>query len=231
VSAERSEQDVQESVGRDFVIMGRDRVEVSVDGKKVTAYTNGAVEPKAAPRLVTWGIIRISGDFNTVVLNGTTIERAADGHLVISSPGIIITTPYAANDDPSKATTHEIGTIESRGEHKGEIYGGIYPADNKPLWFSGATKAMDHYRAAAWAEGQGGSLPTRMQGDYLTALKGKGGPFTEIFNRGSSFPAGSIWLAESLTNDGDYAWCQRLSDGAQDYTDRDVEMPVLSVRR
>ena len=55
---------------------------------------------------------------------------------------------------------------------------------------------MDHYEAAAWAEGQGGSLPTRKQGDYLTTLKGKGGAFTEIFNRGGSFPAGYVWLAE-----------------------------------
>ena len=61
--------------------------------------------------------------------------------------------------------THEIGAIESTGEHKGEIYGGIYPADNKPIWFSAAPKLMDHYAAAAWAKEQGGSLPTRAQGD------------------------------------------------------------------
>jgi hypothetical protein len=42
----------------------------------------------------------------------------------------------------------------------------------------------------------GGSLPTRKQGDYLTTLKGKGRAFTEIFNRGGSFPDGYIWLAE-----------------------------------
>ena len=91
---------------------------------------------------------------------------------------------------------------------------------------------MDRYSAAAWAEGQGGSLPTRKQGDYLTTLKGKGGAFTEIFNRGSSFPAGYVWLAEPSTYFRDFAWCQRLSDGDQATTrSRNQELPVLCVRR
>jgi hypothetical protein len=124
-----------------------------------------------------------------------------------------------------------IGAIESTGEHKGEIYGGIYPADNKPIWFLAAPKLMDHYKAAAWAEGQGGSLPTRKQGDYLTTLKGKGGAFTEIFNRGGSFPAGYVWLAEPHTNHRTNAWCQRLSDGDQSYYVRHLALPVLGVRR
>jgi hypothetical protein len=229
MAVESAKQDVQVSVGKDFVIMGTDRVEVSPDGKKVTAYTNEGVETKAASGAATQGI-SISADFNTVVLNGATIEHAADGHLVISAPGTVITRPGPANDAAAKAA-HEIGAIESTGEHKGEIYGGIYPADNKPIWFQAAPKVMDHYKAAAWAEGQGGSLPTRKQGDYLTTLKGKGGAFTEIFNRGGSFPAGYVWLAEPYTDDRVNAWCQRLSDGDQDGSYRGHELPVLSVFR
>ncbi len=234
MSAEGVNKDVQVSVGHDFVIMGGDKVEVSPDGKTVTAYTGGGVELKAAQPApaeaggaATQGI-SISADFNTVVLNGATIERAADGHLVISTSGTVITKPAAANDSAAKAE-HEIGAIESAGDHKGEIYGGIYPADNKPIWFSVAPKAMDHFKAAAWAEGQGGSLPTRKQGDYLTTLKGKGGSFTEIFNRGGSFPAGYVWLAEPSTYIRDYAWCQRLSDGDQNiyYAHRYNALPVL----
>jgi hypothetical protein len=106
----------------------------------VTAYTNDGVETKAASGVATQGI-SISADFNTVVLNGATIERAADGHLVISSPGTVITKPGPANDSAAKAATHEIGAIESTGEHKGEIYGGVYPADNKPIWFSGPPRS------------------------------------------------------------------------------------------
>jgi len=241
MSVESAKQDVKVSFGQDFVIMGGDRVEVSPDGKKVTAYTNEGVETKAASGAAAQGI-SISADFNTVVLNGATIERAADGHLVISSSGTVITKPDPANDTAAKAPTHDIGAIESAGEHKGEIYGGIYPADNKPIWFSMAPSLMDHYAAAAWARGQGGSLPTRKQGDYLTTLKGKleigpakpdgGGALAELFNRGDSFPAGSVWLADLYPNLENYALCQRLSDGHQyDGYYRNNEMPVLCVRR
>jgi hypothetical protein len=81
-------------------------------------------------------------------------------------------------------------------------------------------------------QGQRGSLPTKKQGDYLTTLKGKGGAFTEIFNRGKSFPAGYVWLAEPHAFSRNFAWCQRLSDGHQsDYGYRFNEVPVLCVRR
>ena len=126
----------------------------------------------------------------------------------------------------------QIGAIESTGEHKGEIYGGILPSDNKPIWFSAAPKAMDHFKAAAWATENGGALPTRKQGDYLTTLKGKGGAFTEIFNRGGSFPAGYVWLAEPSTSNRNYAWCQEVRSGDQlNHGDRDTELPVLCVVR
>src|SRR6202044_3617247 len=110
-----------------------------------------------------------------VKANGIRIELHADGSVDAYTAGTVKVHPAA--NDTAKAT-HEIGAIESTGEHEGEIYGGIYPADNKPIWFSTAPKVMDHYKAAAWAEGQGGSLPTRKQGDYLTTLRGKGGAFT-----------------------------------------------------
>jgi hypothetical protein len=183
MAVESARQDVQVSFGKDFVVMGDDRVEVSPDSN-VVVYTNEAVQT-----------------------NSPFGEAAA------------------------KAATHEIGAIESAGDHKGEIYGGIYPADNKPIWFSAAPRLMDHYAAAAWAQGQGGSLPTRKQGDYLTTLQGKGGAFAEIFNRGNSFPTGYVWLAELRTDGRLNAWCQRLSDGDQGYSGRGIELPVLSVRR
>src|ERR1700694_572847 len=119
MAVESAKQDIKGSYGEGFVIMGTDRIEVSPDGKKVTAYTNDGVETKPASSAATQGI-SISADFNTVVLNGATIERAADGHLVISAPGTVITKPGPANDTAAKAA-HEIGDIERDGEHKGEI--------------------------------------------------------------------------------------------------------------
>jgi hypothetical protein len=175
--------------------------------------------------------ISLGDSFGEVAVkaNGIRIELHADGSVDAYTAGAVKVHP-AANDIASKAAL-EIGAIESTGEHKGEIYGGIYPADNKPIWFSAAPKVMDHYKAAAWAEGQGGSLPTRKQGDYLTTLKGKGGAFTEIFNRGNSFPAGYVWLAQTYTYSTNNAWCQRLSDGDQSNPYRHVELPVLCVVR
>ncbi len=233
MSGECAQQDVQVSVGKDFVIMGTDRVEVSPDGKKVTAYTNGGVETKATSGTSTPGI-SISADLNTVVLNGAAIERAADGHLVISSSGTVLTRPYSANGTSLKAATHEIGDTEMAGKHEGEIYGGIYPEDDKPIWFLAAPKLMDHYAAAAWAKDEGGALPTRKQGDYLTAtaLRCRGGAFKGLFNRGGSFPGGDVWLAERLPFPfNEYARCQKLSDGHQGVSIRRLELSVLCVRR
>lgn len=128
----------------------------------------------------------------------------------------------------------EIGDVERDGDHKGEIYGGLWPkeygGDDKPIWFSAARKLMDHYAAAAWASEQGGSLPTRKQGDYLDTVNGKGA-FKDLFNLTGSFPAGFVWLAEPDT-DSLKAWCQSLGDGDQGtYYRGDHELPVLCVRR
>ncbi len=170
--------------------------------------------------------IDLGNHFGDVVVkaNGTQVRIGADGSL----QGV----PAPVNDTASRATP-EIGAIESTGDHKGEIYGGIYPADDKPIWFLAAPRLMDHYNAAAWAKQQGGSLPTMKQGSYLMTLKGKGGSFTEMFNCGDSFPAGFIWLAEPYTGSRGSFWCQRLSNGSKDfyYGRNDFKLPVLSVRR
>src|ERR1039458_9320434 len=102
MAVESAKQDINGSYGEGFVIMGTDRVEVSPDGKKVTAYTNDGVELKdaVASGAATQGI-SISADFNTVVLKGITIERAADdGHLVFSAPSgtVLYKQPAPAND-------------------------------------------------------------------------------------------------------------------------------------
>src|ERR1035437_3003941 len=121
---ESATKDVQVAVGKDLstVVIGGTKVEVGSDGKKVTAYTNDGVEARyASAAAVAFDCtakgtqISISEDFSTVVLNGVTIERAADGHLVISTPGGIVKQSAPANDTAAKATL-EIGAIESTGE-------------------------------------------------------------------------------------------------------------------
>jgi len=179
-----------------------------------------------------------------VKANGIRIELHADGSVDAYTAGAVKVHPAAndglfvppiASSDASQLlrakATLEIGAVALAGDHRGEIYGGILPGDNKPIWFLAAPKSMDHFNAASWAGQQGGALPTREQGNYLTTLEGKGGAFTELFNRGGSFPAGYVWLAEPDTNYGGNAWCQRLSDGAQGYDFRLNELPVLCVIR
>jgi hypothetical protein len=96
-------------------------------------------------------------DYGEVVVraNGATVRTHADG-LFDAVP---------ANDIARSATTLQIGDVERDSDHQGEIYGGIYPPDHKPISFSPlAPKMMDHYAAAAWAKEQGDALPTRAAG-------------------------------------------------------------------
>jgi hypothetical protein len=227
MSGESAKQDIKGSYGEGFVIMGGDRVEVSPDGKKVTTYTTDGVETRAASGTAPAQGISISADFNTVVLNGVTIERAADGHLVISAPGTVITKPGPANDSAAKAATYEIGSIESAGEHKGEIYGGIFP-DGKPGWILEEPKPLTHYDAC---ELKGRALLTSKEGKYIDTIKDKGA-LKDIFARhsDSSSSAGYFWLAEHSSYSARY---QQFSDGSQGYVSslRDLPLPVLSVRR
>ena len=126
-------------------------------------------------------------------------------------------------DGSSKATS-QIGD----GEHKGEIYGGIFPGDNKPIWVSEEPETMTHYDAG---ELKGRALPTREQGKYIDAIKGKGA-LKDIFARHSdnSSSAGYFWLAG---HDAGVARYQQFSDGSQDniLNYRGIHLPVLSVFR
>jgi hypothetical protein len=201
--------------------------------------------------------ISLGDDFEAVVrYGGTIVELNPGGDVVVNMKGLRVAVyadgsiltyrgvnegytngdvkvRAAANDDAKPKGALEIGAVVPGGDaHAGFIYGGILPSDKKPIWFSQlAPELMTHFGAAAWAEEQGGSLPTRKQGDYLMTLKGKGGAFTEIFNRGGSFPAGFVWLAEPSTYRRVNAWCQRLSDGDQYDYGRNHELPVLACFR
>ncbi len=93
------------TVGKNFVIMGGDRIEVGPRSHRVTAYTYDAVEVKTRYGSLAPGV-NISPDFNTVVLNGVMIERAADKHLVISAPGAVSVRrgPKGASARPAQQT-------------------------------------------------------------------------------------------------------------------------------
>jgi hypothetical protein len=139
-----------------------------------------------------------------------------------------IAKPVPANDTASKAT-HEIGFTETTGEHKGEIYGGIFP-DGKPGWILEEPEPMTHYAAAALG---GRALPTSKEGKYIDTIKGKGA-LNGIFARHSN--GSSFWLAE---RDNFGARYQQFSDGLQGHSSvngnldyyRLGHLPVLCVVR
>jgi len=83
--------------------IGDAKVEVSADGKTVTAYSkNGIVQEisAAAPVSKEGAQISLSKDFNTAVVNGVTLRQSADGCLIIAAaPGtVIVSKPVPAND-------------------------------------------------------------------------------------------------------------------------------------
>jgi len=245
MSVESAAKDIQVTVGKDLstaTIQGT-RVEVSPDSN-VVVYTNDGVQTKPAAGEAAARGTHISEDFNTIVLNGATIERTANGHLVISTPGIVITKPGPANDGlsvppvascdvsrllPAKAKTAiEIGVRDRDGDHKGEIYGGIFP-DGKPGWIVEEPKPLTHYEAS---ELKGRALPTSKEGKYIDTIKDKGA-LRDIFARhsGSSSSAGYFWLAEHGSYGARY---QQFSDGSQNdinFNSRYNHLPVLCVRR
>jgi hypothetical protein len=144
----------------------------------------------------------------------------------------IKTVKPGANDDAKPETAPEIGALALAGDHKGEIYGGIFPkaygGDDKPMWLSEEPKPMSHYDTV---EMKGRALPTSKEGKYIDTIKDKGA-LKDIFARhsDSSSSAGFFWLAEHGNNVARY---QQFSDGSQyDYYDfRHYPLPVLSVRR
>jgi hypothetical protein len=228
MAVESAKQDVQVSVGKDFVIMGTDRVEVSPDGKKVTAYTNDGVETKAASGAATQGI-SISADFNTVVMNGATIERAADGHLVISALGTVITKPGPANDTAAKGkTAPKIGDKMEDGT----VYAGISPDTNKPMYATPADAPLTYtfnqaqkYAAKLDAHGHHDwHVPTKGELNVLFQNRAAIGGF----DISCPNPAGWYW---SSSPDILYSgWAQRFSDGSQGIGGRGYGSSLRCVR-
>jgi len=156
---------------------------------------------------------------------GYVLVKANGAQVAIGADGSIQGIPAPAND--TAKAPHQIGCVEADGDHKGEIYGGIFP-DGKPGWILEEPKPLTHYEAG---ELKGRALPTSEEGKYIDTIKDKGA-LKDIFTRhndSSSF-AGYFWSAEhhNIT-----ARNQQFSDGNQgNYGNyRNILLPVLCVRR
>jgi len=230
-----TKKDIQISIGKDLstVVIGGTKVEVGSDGKKVTAYTNDGVETRAAAapgETAAKGTqISISEDFNTVVLSGVTIERAADGHLVISAPGTVITKPGPANDTAAKGkTAPKIGDKMEDGT----VYAGISPDTNKPMYATPADAPLTYtfnqaqkYAAKLDAHGHHDwHVPTKGELNVLFQNRAAIGGF----DISCPNPAGWYW---SSSPDILYSgWAQRFSDGSQGIGGRGYGSSLRCVR-
>lgn len=122
---------------------------------------------------------------------------------------------------PSLRTTvsQEVGLIGAR--YQGGILAGMTLDLERPARlillpeeFNGAWKD-----AAAWAEKQGGVLPSRI--DQLVLFKNLKGEFKDAY----------YWSGEEYAPDPGYAWLQVFSDGSQDYYHKDYDCRGRAVRR
>ena len=213
----RVKAEVKVSEDQSTLTLGNATVEVSSDGKRVTASAPDGFEVKAAAstEAATEGTkISISKDFNAVVLNGVTIEKAADGHLVITAPGgTVINKPAPANDTAKDADGWVcIGNSVDTGK---PLY--VAPADAGIMPWDKAMKA---------GEALGAHLPTKGELNQIFNAKAK----LSGLDVTGSLPSGWYWSSSPYDSYGDCARVQRLSDGCQDGSSKSYGLSVRLVR-
>jgi hypothetical protein len=225
-SAKKEITDVQVNVGKDLstVTIGDSKVEVSADGKKVTAYTKDGVEAKAAGTAAAaeeGTKISISKDFNAVVLNGVTIELAADGHLVITAPGVtVIHKPAPAND------TSAIALLAGAKMVDGSVFAGM-TADGKQqiyampddldvtMTFNDAAKAVKKLNSQKALGHDDWQIPGKENLLILQKNQNEGtlkGTFKTAAASGSDYPDW-YWSSTEHRDDPSGVWAVRFSDG------------------
>jgi hypothetical protein len=160
------------------------------------------------------------------------IERAADGHLVVSTPGTVITKPAPANDTAAKPKAAiEIGDEMADGT----IYAGTSPDTHKPMYATPADAPGTYTfnEAARYAK----NLDAYGHHDFHAPSKGElnvlfenrnKGKLGGTFNVSGSYPAGRYWSSSPF---GYFHGCaQRFSDGFQDILDRHNASSLRCVR-
>jgi len=101
------------------------------------------------------------------------------------------------------------------------IYAGLTLAGNKPaaLVLLPGDEKLIWQDAVAWAENQGGTLPSRI--DQLVLWK----------NLKSEFQDRWYWSNEQFAYGGAYAWVQNFYNGTQDFSHKDNLNRARAVRR
>lgn len=237
MSAQGAKKDIQISVGTDLstVVIGGTKVEVASDGKKVTAYTNEGFETKAAPasgETAAKGVqISINEEFNAVVLNGVTIEQAADGHLVISAPGGTVITKLAPANDTAKSAVPKIGDVMPAGhKNAGWVYAGVSKTNNEPFYAAAEDSGVFKWSAAMkFAAQKNARVPSDEELNQLFEAKDEGA-LKGTFNVSGSDPGG--WYCSSTQDPDleDFTWIQYFNDGDRGWVLEDPQSSLRLVR-
>jgi len=214
--------------------IGDAKVEVSADGKTVTAYTKDGVsqEVAAASAAVEGAKISLSKDFSAAVLNGVTIKQAADGHLIIAAAEgtVVINKPVPANDDAAAQADLILGQQTADGVYAGPTADGkqqIYamPEDlDVTMTFNDAAKAvkkLNSQKVLGHDDWQIGNLEvTRIlqKNQNEGALKGT---FKTAASSGSGFPDW-YWSSTEDRDGPSYVHGVRFSDGDEDWGHKDI---------
>lgn len=106
-------------------------------------------------------------------------------------------------------------------ECDGAIYAGLSIADNSPiaLWLLPGDENLPWKDAVAWAEKQGGVLPSRI--DQLVLFK----------NLNDHFQPEWYWSGAQYAGFADYAWVQNFDDGTQRFSHESDYHRARAVRR
>lgn len=183
-------QNVQVTVEKDqsTVTLGGNKIEVSADGQKVTTYTSNGVETRAASASGAAAAegtqFTISEDFNAVVLNnGVSIAQAADGHLVITAPGTVITKPGPTNDTAKafNKVAPQVGEVLPDGW----IFLGTSPATGKAYSLEPAATALQGVTTWYKGEDHAAAVRARQPLETNSTLWGEltGNEWLDIFNK------------------------------------------------
>ncbi len=216
------------------------RVEVSADGKKVTAYTDAGVEARGATPdddAAHGTNINISSDFNKFVLNGVCIERAADGHLVVTAAAVTVVHKQAAANDANwdapakeKAKTAEKPLRVGQMMEDGTKFTGMSPDTGKPMFVAPADEpaTLSFNAAAARAAeksketGKEYRIPSQAELNAIFNNRAALGGFNDNL---------APWYWSSTSSIGAGKQCQSFRDGSQGYDAVTGRLSVRLVRR
>jgi hypothetical protein len=113
--------------------------------------------------------------------------------------------------EPAIGAAHQGGVYAGRSLHEGRaVELVLLPGDRDEITWPDAV---------AWAEEQGGTLPSRI--DQIVLFK----------NLKSEFEGTYYWSGEHRADDERWAWSQHFSDGGQDYGDKVTKLRARAVRR